>query len=713
MTRKVKTTRPASSRALPRFKVERLETREVPAVFNITNGDVPGLIAAINTSNTNGESDTINLAPGGTYTLTTVDNNNNGPGPNGLPVFRNDGSFTVAVNGRGAILERAANAPAFRLINMDRANLTVNDLTLSRGLLTGALQVGAGIRVGNASTFTLNESLVIGCANQGDQGGGMGVVGANSTVTVTNSTFAFNSATGTFSQGAGIYIGFPDGAVVNLINDTIAQNTTNTNGGGVYVTSFSNSTPVLNVQNCIIALNTQFGTNFGFPNGDLYRNNGLINASNNIISALGIGVFTNGPTINGTNVANLIGVDPILGPLQDNGGLSSTYALLIGSPAIDAGNSRFAVGAFDQRGPGFARVFGGIVDEGAFEAQAVPPPPGPPPGPPPIPAPYITPGIASQPGVPPTPTAPGHPIPETPRKLLVGSGAGDVATVRVLDPKTGAVLQTLQPYAPGFTGGVNVASGDVTGDGVADIVSVPASHGGADVRVFDGVTGAQVTAFLAYDGNFDGGATIAVADVDGDGVGDIITGAGAGGGPNVRVFQGKSFLMIQNFLAYDQNFTGGVFVTGADFYADGKADIITAPGIGGGADIRLFMNGDPNAGMYNFMGADARLLGGAVVAAGDFNGDGLPDLAIGLPTGNSTVQIYKNLTQGFLPPVNVYPGTSTGLRIAAVDTTGSGVSTLFTSPTSGSSNIRGFALPGTDPGLNVTLDGTENGAVVG
>jgi hypothetical protein len=75
---------------------------------------------------------------------------------------------------------------------------------------------------------------------------------------------------------------------------------------------------------------------------------------------------------NGVN-GNLVGsaaapIDPLLGPLQDNGGPTKTHALLIGSPAIDAGNNAYATD-WDQRGEGFPRIVNGIIDIGAFEYQ--------------------------------------------------------------------------------------------------------------------------------------------------------------------------------------------------------------------------------------------------------------------------------------------------------------------------------------------------------
>ena len=60
----------------------------------------------------------------------------------------------------------------------------------------------------------------------------------------------------------------------------------------------------------------------------------------------------------------------MLGPLQNNGGPTLTYALLPGSPAIDAGDPNFTPPPdYDQRGPGFVRVFNGRIDVGSFEVQ--------------------------------------------------------------------------------------------------------------------------------------------------------------------------------------------------------------------------------------------------------------------------------------------------------------------------------------------------------
>ena len=72
-------------------------------------------------------------------------------------------------------------------------------------------------------------------------------------------------------------------------------------------------------------------------------------------------------------------------------------------------------------------------------------------------------------------------------------------------------------------------------------------------------------------------------DVNGDGFADLIVGADAGGGPRVTVFSGKDDSLLDNFFAYDPGFRGGVRVAAGDVSGNGFADILTAPGPGGGA----------------------------------------------------------------------------------------------------------------------------------
>src|SRR5205823_14575232 len=109
---------------------------------------------------------------------------------------------------------------------------------------------------------------------------------------------------------------------------------------------------------------------------------------------------TNGGIGGFTGPGDQINTDPLLGPLQDNGGPTFTHALLKGSPAINAGDPNFTPPPFfDQRGPGFNRVVNGRIDKGSFELQ------GPTPTPTLSPTATATPTPAITPTPTPTPTA--------------------------------------------------------------------------------------------------------------------------------------------------------------------------------------------------------------------------------------------------------------------------------------------------------------------
>src|SRR5439155_20991422 len=170
------------------------------------------------------------------------------------------------------------------------------------------------------------------------------------------------------------------------------------------------------------------------------------------------------------------------------------------------------------------------------------------------------------------------------------------------------------PLGATFTGGVRVARGDVPGDGVPDLIVAAGPGGGPHVKVYDGATGTQTASFFAYNGAFRGGVYVAAGDVNGDGFADIITGAGPGGGPHVRVFSGKDGTLLREFFAYGANFTGGVTVAAGDVNGDGKADIITGAGPGGGPHVKVFSGADGSV-LSSFYAFAPTFTGGVFVAA--------------------------------------------------------------------------------------------------
>jgi hypothetical protein len=259
-----------------------------------------------------------------------------------------------------------------------------------------------------------------------------------------------------------------------------------------------------------------------------------------------------------------------------------------------------------------------------------------------------------------------------PTLLAVGAGPGGGPQVNVFTAG-GALKFSFFAYDPSFAGGVNVATGDVTGDGVPDVITGAGPTGGPQVNVYDGHTGKLLTSFFAYDPSFTGGVTVAVGDLTGGGVGEIVTGAGPGGGPNVRVFSAAGAL-LSSFFAYDAAFTGGVNVAAGDVNGDGKAEVVTGPAVAGGPNVRVFTAGGGL--LSSFFAYDPNYAGGVTVAAGDVNGDGRAEIVTGPGDGPGTLaRVFNGATGQPLGAVAAFPdpaGFTTGVRVGVADLNGDG-----------------------------------------
>jgi hypothetical protein len=171
---------------------------------------------------------------------------------------------------------------------------------------------------------------------------------------------------------------------------------------------------------------------------------------------------------------------------------------------------------------------------------------------------------------------------------VTGAGPGAGPHVKVFDGATGALLASFFAFDASFQGGVRVALGDFTGDGRPDLVTAAGPGAGPHVKVFDGATGALLASFFAFDPAFQGGVFVAAGDVNGDGRADLVTGAGAGAGPHVKVFGGADGGLLASFFAFAPGFSGGVRVAVVDVTGDGVGDLVTAPGPGTPGLLRVF-----------------------------------------------------------------------------------------------------------------------------
>jgi hypothetical protein len=258
--------------------------------------------------------------------------------------------------------------------------------------------------------------------------------------------------------------------------------------------------------------------------------------------------------------------------------------------------------------------------------------------------------------------------------------------VEVWSPNGSAPLYDFFPYGASFGGGVRVAGGHINGDGVPDIITAAGTGGGPHVKVFDGATSSQdnpveIRSFFAYDATWAGGVFVGAGDVNGDGQADIVTGAGPGGGPHVRVFDGRDLRVIYNFYAFDPSFAGGVRVALGDVNGDGSADIITGQGAGGTSQVRVF-SGDNGQQLYSFTPFGTQ--SGVYVAAGDVDGDGNVDLIAGAGPGSTNVKVYKGQYLGQNPEQLLgdfsayHASVTTGVRVGAGDINGDGAAEVIT-----------------------------------
>jgi hypothetical protein len=269
-------------------------------------------------------------------TNSVVSNNSSSINGGGI-AFADNGTLTVT----NSVISANASASGGG-IHSDASILTVINSAISSN--TSGNGEGGGIASNGGAQLTVTSSVING-NSAGDSGGGISEIEA--TLTVMNSTISGNSAD---NVGGGI------SAVpgqMTVTNNTISGNSATNNGGGI----FNSGDSFLTLTSTVL--------NAGASGGTIVNDFGIvISLGYNLASDDGGGVL-NGP-------GDQINTDPMLGPLQDNGGPTFTHALLRGSPAINAGDPSFTPPPpFDQRGPGFRRVANGRIDIGSFEVQAV------------------------------------------------------------------------------------------------------------------------------------------------------------------------------------------------------------------------------------------------------------------------------------------------------------------------------------------------------
>lgn len=243
---------------------------------------------------------------------------------------------------------------------------------------------------------------------------------------------------------------------------------------------------------------------------------------------------------------------------------------------------------------------------------------------------------------------------------VAAAGPGGGPAVAIVNTQTGEVTKSFFAYDPSFSGGVTIALADFNNDGVLDILTGAGAGGGPQVNIFDGVNFSLIKSFFAFDPRFRGGVNVAAADINQDGVMDVVAAAGAGGGPEVRVFNGTTLAVISQWYAYESSFSGGVTVAVGDLGADGVFEVVTGAGVGGSPLVKVF-NAGSGAFITQFLAYADAFKGGISVGVNDGNGDGTLDIVTGAgPGGGPQVNVFDYPTLDLL--FSFYSGNSGNTR---------------------------------------------------
>jgi hypothetical protein len=325
------------------------------------------------------------------------------------------------------------------------------------------------------------------------------------------------------------------------------------------------------------------------------------------------------------------------------------------------------------------------------------------------------------------------------RIFAVGAVPGHVQVYRTFDR---ALLLDFMPYGPTYTGPISVAVGDVNGDGFPDLVTgalignpqvkVFDGRAIANGTLNPAFPDASLLTppFFAYGLNFNVGVNVAVGDVLGNGFGDIITGASVGN-PHVKIFDGRAIALhsfnstfpdanlLDQWFAYGLQFNVGVNVAAGDITGDMIAEVVTGATVGnphvkvynGTAFAnRSFNSTFPDASLLTqFFAYPANIGSGVFVAVGDVQGNHLRDIITG-STVTSQVKVYRGSAistgtfQSSAPDASLFTqftafaGVDTGVTVGASDVQSNGLFDILTGPTRGLAHVRIY--PGTASGIS-------------
>jgi hypothetical protein len=252
--------------------------------------------------------------------------------------------------------------------------------------------------------------------------------------------------------------------------------------------------------------------------------------------------------------------------------------------------------------------------------------------------------------------------------VVTGAGPGGGPHVRAFDfyGNVRSNPSRLFAYAESFRGGVNVAVGDVNGDSKDEIFTGPKAGGGPQVRIFK-ADGTPIGYLWPFHPDSRTGINIAAGDVDGDGKDEIAVAQAENGHAWIKVYKNnKERTILGEWNAYGQVECGASVAMG-DVDGDGKDEIITGAGPGGGSHIRIF-EADGTVKPIWFFAFHPAYRGGIDVSAGDIDGNGRDEIGVCQRKEQAWCKVYKYNNQHTLfGEWKAYGDFAVGASVAMAD----------------------------------------------
>lgn len=267
-------------------------------------------------------------------------------------------------------------------------------------------------------------------------------------------------------------------------------------------------------------------------------------------------------------------------------------------------------------------------------------------------------------------------------EIIVGAGPGGGPHVRVFDNYGNFTGFSIFPFHVDYRGGVDVAAGDVDGDGVDEIIVSQASNGQAWVKVYEANAQKTILAeFIAYAPNFEGGAHVASGDINGDGLDEIITGSGMSSTSHVRSFNGKGEFTGLSLFPFEESYRGGVDVAVGNVDGGREYEVIMSKNAFDVAQVKVYKSDSSKRILGDFLAFPADHREGGNVASGDIDRDGEDEVIVGANGNGPHVRTFE--AWGYVKTFDIKPYEEDfrgGVKVAVGNVDSSSTIELVTMP---------------------------------